>query len=229
MGQSEDLRNEIIGLLLTKGSIKQDIADYSERMLESFYEIASQEIEAMKKKVEDSRVRLRIEKQGKYEFLMYIGSDVIVVQLHTNVFSLSDDHPLWQHEYLKDNAENGYFAIINIYNFLAESYEKRRFNDLGYLIGRVFMNHDEKCMVEGKGILDQVFKDVLYADLNDEAVRTIIQCASIFAIEFDLMCPPYELVQEVSVMQIQEISSELQLATGKRLGFKFSAEDKTIF
>ena len=229
MSQSDNLRDEIIGLLLSKGSIKQDIADYSEKMFDSFYEIASQEIEVMKEKVEDSRVRLRIEKRGKYEFLMYIGSDVIVVQLHTNVFRLDDEHALWSHEYLQDNPENGYFAIINIYNFLAESYEKKRVNDRGYLIGRVFMNRDEKCMVEGKGILDQVFEDVLYADLNDEAIRTIIQCASIFAIDFDLMCPPYELVQEVSVMQIQEISSELQLATGKRLGFKFSAEDNTTF
>jgi hypothetical protein len=50
-----------------------------------------------------------------------------------------------------------------------------------------------------------------------------------FAIEFDLITPPYDLVQQVSVMQIMEISSDLQIATGKRLGFQFSADDKHVF
>lgn len=229
MAQKQDLRKEIVDVLLNKASIKQDIADYSEQVFELFRKIAIEEVDAMRPKVKDSRVRLRIEDNGKYEFLLYIGSDVIVLQLHTNVFRLQEEHPLWEEDYLKENPENGYFGVVNIYNFLAESYEKNRLNDVGYLIGRVFINKEHKCIVQGKGQLGELYKDLAHCELTDEAVRTILQCSMMFAIDFDLISPPYQLVQEVSVMQIQQISSELQLATGKRLGFKFSTEEDIIF
>jgi hypothetical protein len=49
------------------------------------------------------------------------------------------------------------------------------------------------------------------------------------AIDFDLITPPYELVKEVSLGQVQAISSDLQLSTGKSLGFKFNSDDSKIF
>lgn len=229
MKQTTALRKEIIKLLQTKACVKQDIADYSEEVFTLFREVAQEEIERMRKTVKDERVRLRLSEQGDHELVLYIGSDVLVFQLHTNVFRLPDEHPLWEEDYLKDNPDNGYFGVINIYNFLAESYENNRMNDRGYLIARVFMNRDEKCLVEGKGPLEELYKDVAHSEMTKEAVCTIIQASTIYAIGFDLITPPYEMIQEVSVMQIQQISSDLQTATGKRLGFKFSAERDVIF
>ncbi len=227
--QSQALRKDIIELLKNKASVKQDIADYSERVLSSFREIAQEEIDALQKKIKDPRVRLRMESQGKNEFHLYVGSDVLVFQLHDNVFQLQEEHPLWSEDYLKLHPENGYFGVLHVYNFLAESYEKHRLNDLGYLIARVFVNREHKCLVEAKGQLGELYEDVAQCELTTEAIRTILQCSIIYAINFDLIAPPYDLIQEVNVMQIQEISSELQMATGKRLGFKFSGEDNTIF
>ena len=123
---------------------------------------------------------------------------------------------------------NGYFGIINIYNFLAESFEQNRYNDAGYLIGRVFMNHNSHFMVEGRGQLGFLFQDIAHNELKDDDVQKIIQVAIIYAIEFDLLTPPYDLIQELTVMEIQSISTELQTATGKRMGFKFSAEGGNI-
>lgn len=229
MGQKEELREGILDLLKTKASVKQDIAGYSEQVFELFRKIALEEIEVMRSSIKDVRIRLRIEEQGKFEFLIYVGSDVLVLQLHSNVFRLEDEHRLWQEDYLKNTPENGYFAVINVYNFLAESYEKYRMNDRGYLIARVLVNREHKCLVEGKGQLGELYEDVAQCELTDEAIRTILQCSMVYAIEFDLITPPYEMIQEVSVMQIQQISSDLQLATGKRLGYRFSGDNKTIF
>jgi hypothetical protein len=91
------------------------------------------------------------------------------------------------------------------------------------------MNHNQHFMVEGKGQLGFLFRDLPNSTLEEASIRQIIQCAISHAIEFDLITPPYDLIQEVSVMEIQAISSELAMATGKRLGFKFSAEDKNVF
>lgn len=222
-------REEIIDLLLNKAALKQDIADFSESVLESFKTISKEELDVLSQSVDDTRVRLRFKDNGKYEFRLFVGSDALVFQLHTNVFRLPDDNPIWKTKYLEENGANGYFAIINIYNFLAESFEKNRFGDAGYLIGRIFINHEGHFMVEGKGQLGFLFRNLQEDVISDESIRHIIQCSMAYAIEFDLITPPYDLIQEVSVVQINTISSDLKVATGKRLGFKFMSDDKNIF
>lgn len=222
-------RQEIIDLLTNKAALKQDVADYSERVLQQFKEIAQQELDDLRSVIADKRVRLSLNDKGKYEFCVYFGSDALVFQLHTNIFRMPDENPIWKTKYLEENGANGYFAIINIYNFLAESFEQNRLNDAGYLIGRIFLNHNEHFMVEGKGQLGFLFRELENSILNDETIQQIIQVAFIYAIEFDLITPPYEMVNVVSLGQVKEISSDLQIGTGKRLGFKFSSEDKDIF
>lgn len=229
MEKKNTVRDGIIDLLLNKAAMKQDIADYSEKVFEHFKDVTSEELETLRKTVSDKRVRMKIEDKGKHEFRVSIGSDVLVFQLHRNVFRLPDENPLWKTPYLEENGANGFFGMINIYNFLAESFEQNRMNDAGYLIGRIYLNHDERFMVEGKGQLGFLFRDLANSKMNDDIIRHILQVSMAFAIEFDLITPPYEAVQQVSVGQIQMISSDLQVATGKRLGFKFSAEDKTVY
>ncbi len=225
----DNYRDGIIDLLLNKSAVKQDIADYSEKVLAQLKVVAENELNELRKVVDDKRVRLSLEDKGDHEFRISVGSDVLVFQLHRNIFRLPDENPMWKTEYMSENGANGYFGIINIYNFLAESIEQNRMNDPGYLIGRIFMNHNEHFMVEGKGQLGFLFRDLPNSVLNATIMQHIVQVSMTHAIDFDLITPPYDIVQQVSVMQIQAISSDLQVATGKRLGFKFSAEDKDVF
>ena len=222
-------RNKIIDLLLNKAALKQDVAEYSEGILAQFKKTVQAELDELRKHVDDKRVRLSYSEKGKHEFRAAIGSDVLVFQLHTNIFRFDDENPIWNTKYLKQNGANGYFAIINMYNFLAESVEQGRFNDVGYLIGRIFMNHQGHFAVEGQGELGFLFQNLGKNKLTEKVMLQIVQCAMTYAIEFDLIKPPYDTIQEVSFGQIEEISSDLQLATGKRLGFRFSAEDKDVF
>ncbi|MDG1331275.1 MAG: hypothetical protein P8P74_03030 [Crocinitomicaceae bacterium] len=229
MEEKNTVRDGVIDLLLNKAAMKQDIADYAETIFDHFKLIMQDELQNLKKTVDDSRVRLKMEDKGKHEFRVAIGSDVLVFQLHRNVFRLPEENPLWKTPYLEQNGANGYFGMINIYNFLAESFEQNRMNDAGYLIGRIYLNHEERFMVEGKGQLGFLFRDLANSKMNDDIVRHILQVSMAYAIEFDLITPPYDLVQQVSVGQIQMISSDLQVATGKRLGFKFSADEKNVY
>lgn len=224
-----DHRNKIIDLLVNKAALKQDVAEYSEGVLSQFKTIVQTELNELRKHVNDKRVRLNYSEKGKHEFRAAIGSDVLVFQLHTNIFRFDDENPIWNTKYLKQNGANGYFAVINMYNFLAESVEQNRFNDVGYLIGRIFMNHEGHFMVEGQGELGFLFQNLGKSKLTDKVMLQIVQCAMTYAIEFDLITPPYDSIQVVSIGQIEEISSDLQVATGKRLGFRFSAEDKDVF
>lgn len=220
----DDLRANIVELLSTKAALKQDIASFSESVLEQLKRLAQTEMEELRNDIPDERVRLRVDDNGTHEFRIYVGSDVLVFQLHQNVFRFPDEHGVWNTSYLQENQDRGYFAVINVYNFLAESFEQNRLNDEGYLIARIFMNFEKHFLVEGKGQLGFLFRDLGNMQLTDENAIHIIRCAMKFAIEFDLITPPYTMVQEVSLIQIETISSDLRLSTGKRVGFKFSSE-----
>jgi hypothetical protein len=46
-----------------------------------------------------------------------------------------------------------------------------------------------------------------------------------YALEFDLLVPPYDAVKLASVGQMTEKMHLSQLKTGKRLGFQFNSDD----
>ena len=219
----------ILDLLLNKSALKQDVSEDTQAVFRMFKEEVRKELKELKKNVEDERIRLNMVERSDYEFHVYVGSDVLVFQMHTNVFKLPDENPMWKTNYLKEDTSHGYFGIIHIYNFLAESFIQNRMNDAGYLIGRMFVNHDKHFLVEGKGQLGFLFRDLEKGVINENVVRHIIQCSFAYALEFDLLTPPYEMIHQVSVGQMQALGNSLQLTTGKRLGFKFQAEDGDFF
>jgi hypothetical protein len=225
----EENRKVILDLLLNKSALKQNIADDCEKLFLEFKQSISKELEALQKHVKDPRIRLNSKERGNYEIHVFVGSDVLVFHLHNNVFRLPDDNPLWGTQYLRSNENNGYFGVIYIYNFLAESFIQNRINDSGYLIGRLFVNHERHFMMEGKGQLGYQFRDIENTVLTKDVVGLIVQFSFAFALEFDLLVPPYDFVSELSVGEIQAISNNLQLQTGKRLGFKMKADETDIF
>ena len=62
-------------------------------------------------------------------------------------------------------------------------------------------------------------------ELNKENLKTIIETAIQYAIDFDLLVPPYDQVKIATVEQMQVEINHSRIQTGKRLGFKFNADD----
>lgn len=224
-----DPRNVILNLLLTKSALKQDIFEDTCSVFRNLKRIISEEVAILRKDIHDDRIRMQYIDKGEHESQVFIGSDVLLFHMHTNIFLLPESHPFWQLDYLKDNPNNGYFGIIYIYNFLAQSFIESRLEDPGYLIGRIFVNTDGHFFIEGKGPLGTEFKDIEQGVLSDDILRDITHTSFAYALDFDLLTPPYDLVSQISVRQIQAISSSLNMKTGKRLGFKFEAERDEIF
>ncbi len=222
-------RKEILDLLHNKAALKQDIHEDTLNVFQNFKRIMMEEVQYLKGQLSDQRIRMQYIDKGQYESQIFIGSDLLFFHMHTNVFLLPDEHPFWKLKYLKKNRDNGYFGIIYIYNFLAQSILQGRDEDPGYLIGRIFVNKEGHFFIEGQGALGVHFKDVEKGVLTDDMLRDILYKSFCFATQFELLTPPFEMMSQVNVMQIQEISSTLNLQTGKRLGFKFSAEDQEFY
>ena len=218
-------REHLLKLLLDKSALKQDVADDCEKVFMSLKKAICKELDALKLKIKDPRIRLNYEDKGEHEIHAYIGSDVLVFNLHRNVFKMPDNDPLWGTAYFRSNENNGYFGIINIFNFLAESFLQHRINDSGYLIGRIFINHERHFYVEGKGHLGSLFRDTQNSVVNDEVIAAIVQLAFAYALQFDLHTPPFDYFSEITVEQIQLMGESLKLETAKRLGFKMKSEE----
>jgi hypothetical protein len=219
----------ITQVLEGKSSMKQDVYQNTLAVFNQFKEeikgIADQLNNDISKK--DQRLIIEYKEKGEFEAELKFAGDVLIFYMHTNVFKFDEEHGISKTPYAQEDERRRFCGIISIYNFLSDSFKYKRVNDLGYMIGRIFVNRDNHFMVEGKRQLGFLYDDFANAVMEKEAIRAIIESSIIYTLEFDLLTPPYDVVKEVSVMQIQEATNYAMLKTAKRMGFSFqSGHDK---
>lgn len=163
--------------------------------------------------------------RGMFETELRVDSDLIVFTMHSNIFEFGEDHIVKKSSYVEKDPDASYCGVINIYNFLADSFRFDRLDDLGFLIGRVFINKDNHFYVEGKRQLGFLYTDFMNNIFNEEAAHNLIESSVLFSADFDLMVPEYEDVSVISVAQMKENISNSRIKTAKRLGFKFKADN----
>jgi len=162
--------------------------------------------------------------KGEFEAQLKFGGDVLFFVMHTNVFEFSRDHEVMKTSYVKEDPNRSYCGVILVFNFLADSFKYNRENDLGYLIGRIFINMDHHYFIEGKREVGQLFNSFQSSVMDRAAARQVIESAIRYTINFDLLTPPYENMKEVTVADILTTLDNMKIATGKRLGFRFQGD-----
>ena len=60
--------------------------------------------------------------------------------------------------------------------------------------------------------------------IDKKALRKILELAINYCIDFDLLTPPYDNIKELTVETMQENTNNMNMKTGKRLGFMFHAD-----
>jgi hypothetical protein len=159
-----------------------------------------------------------------FELQLQFAGDVLVFSMHTNIFEFSRYHEVMSTNYVREDKSRSYCGIINIYNFLADSFKYNRVNDVGYLIGRLFINKDKSYFIEGKREVGLLYNNFGQEVFNESAARKLVESAISYAINFDLLTPPFDSVKEISLMEVKSIGEGYTLKTGKRLGFRFLAD-----
>lgn len=220
----------ILKTLKEKSSMKVDVAEISVSVFENFRTVVMELIDELSQDIKsiDSRLSCEYRDSGKFSFEIKIAGDVLVFNLHSNIFEFEGQHPMWKNAYVRGNAMNSYCGMISVYNFLADSIAYNRDYDLGYLIARIFVNREEHYFVEGKRQLGFLYNDFAHAVLNKDCIRKICESAILYCLEFDLLTPPYDHMKEISVKEIRDVANTSALRTGKRLGFKFQADTDNI-
>ena len=218
--------SELFRVLHKKGSLKQEVFTRTA----SAFTLFKQEAEVISGKYA-ARLRggkysipLEYYDRGEFEFRLKFAGDILIFMMHTNVFEFSRDHELMRSSYIRDDKERSYTGIIYIFNFLADSFKYNRLNDIGYLIGRIFVNKENHYFVEGKREVGLLYSNFPTAILTRKAVQSVIRSAMMYAINFDLLTPPFENMKEITVQEIQAALDAMLIRTGKRMGFRFEAD-----
>jgi len=173
----------------------------------------------------DPRIRMEYTDRSTFDAQLKVAGDMLLFSMHSNIFQFDREHPAWKTAYIQKNKFNAYSGIINIYNFLADSFKYSRLDDLGYLIARIFINHENQYFVEGKRQMGMLFTNYGNEEYTKESLQKIVYTAINYSLEFDLLVPPYDTVKIASVGQAESKIQHSRLITGKRLGFQFNSDD----
>ena len=217
-------REQIFKAFRDKSCVKQEVHGKS---LEAF-NLVKEVLEGISKDYQkylndvDNRVVINYKDHGTYGATLSFGGDVLVFQMHSNVFSFDEKHPIHKNSYIKEKESRVFCGVIHIYNFLADSFKYNRKNDLGFLVSRIFVNEEKHLFVEGKGELGYRFSDFAEQLASKELLTEIIESSIQYALEFDLYTPEFSKSQLVSVAQMQQLSKDQKTVTAKRLGFRMS-------
>jgi hypothetical protein len=230
MPDQNDKKLEIIGTLKEKSLLKQKVYDNT---FESFC-VVKDVLKGLTKELNgylagtDARIRLEYTDRSNFDAQIKVAADILLFSMHSNIFQFDREHPAWKTAYIQKNKYNAYSGIINIYNFLADSFRYSRQDDLGYLIARIFINHEKQYFVEGKRQMGMLFTNYGNEVISKESLQLIISTAIQYSLEFDLLVPPYDTVKIATVGQAEAKIQHSRVITGKRLGFQFNSDDVLI-
>lgn len=224
--QSSKALELIVDLIKDKSIHKQNVYANSILTFKSLKSVLKEVAERLCGKVDhlDERIHIDYTDVGDYEAHLRIAGDILVFHMHTNVFQFDKSHSVWNTSYVKENENRTYCGVINVYNFLNDSFKYHRNNDSGYLVSRLFVNSENHFLVQGKRQMGVLYNDFVNDFLDKEKLSEIVESIILYTLSFDLYVPPYDTVQEVSVMEMKQLSDSLQIKTAKRLGFKFQTD-----
>jgi hypothetical protein len=226
--KDENKTNELFKSLVEKATLKQDVYQNTHSTLKLLKGAMKTLVEKYNKleSKDSKKIPFIYRNRSEFEAELKFAGDTLVFMMHTNVFEFYRNHEVMKTDYVREDNSRSYCGVINIFNFLSDSFKYHRPNDVGYLIGRIFINKDMHYFVEGKreiGFLYQTFGSSI---MNAERACDIIESSIYYTINFDLLTPPFNDIVEVSVQEFISALDSMNIKTGKRLGFKFQADQE---
>lgn len=228
--ERKDAVQMILDLMADRSGMKQDV--YA-RCRESFAMLKA-ELKSLADQLapaiagRDPRLKVEYGEQGDFSAKVVIAGDTVVFSMHTNVFRLDQSNSLWQGSYLQEDQHRGYFGVVNVYNFLSDSFRYDRQRDIGYLVARIFLNKEGHFFIQGKKQIGFLYNDLPNSILDRSKLREVLCSILLYVLDFDLLAPPYDQVSQVTVQEMKEVEAYSMISTGKRLGFRFQADTDEI-
>ncbi|HOI33273.1 MAG TPA: hypothetical protein PLC47_10930, partial [Bacteroidales bacterium] len=179
--ETEKTRDELFKTLISKSTLKQDVYANTFAGLRLFKSVIEELTKDYLVKFETMKTHRNITFENRYrgdfEIELKFGGDILLFLMHTNVFEFNRDHEIMRTPYIREDRERSYCGIINIYNFLSDSFKYNRYNDIGYLIGRVFINKENHYFIDGKRELGLLLNNFSKNELNRASATDLVEAA----------------------------------------------------
>lgn len=220
------MEKDIINILNEKASTKQDVYRKTQEIFIDLQKILKEKANRIFKEIKekDKNIEVSFSSKGKFEAQIKFSGETLLFHMHSNIFTLANNNPLYKTKYIKEDPLRTFFGVIHVYNFLSDSLKYNRVNDSGFLISRIFINKDLQFFIEGDQEIGYLFNDFLKQKINNDYLNKIVDVLMIHALNEDLVAPEFNRVREIYVHQILDMNSNQKIKTSKRLGYKFSFE-----
>ncbi|MAZ55145.1 MAG: hypothetical protein CMP55_05015 [Flavobacteriales bacterium] len=221
-----DISEKIINKLTKKAAAKQEVYRVCKSFFDMLKEVINELSEELSKNVLplDKHVKILYTNKGEFEIELKFSGDILIFHMHTNTFLFDKNHHIWNSNYVKEDKFRAYCGVINIYNFLSDSFKYKRVNDLGFMIGRLFINKEKHFFTDGNGKMSFLYNNFQNDILDKNKLKNIVCELMLYAMDDELISPPLTEVQVVSLHQINQMSQNMKLKTAKKLGYKFNSE-----
>ncbi|WP_257883314.1 hypothetical protein [Hymenobacter sp. DG01] len=223
----EDRLDQIFEGLKQKSSAKQAIYRNTLATFDMLRKVSQELVVELSRKITpvDSTVVIEYRPVNEMEFHIRFSGDLLVFVLHSNIVTFPEDYGPMATQYVQDDFRRRFFGHIMAYNFMADSIKYQRMNDPGYLVGRLLVNIDNHYFLEGVQQLELPDNDMSDNRITEEALKLFVESAMIAAVNNDLIAPPLDDIQKISVKQKLE---NQQVSRARKVGFSFSHEQSPI-
>jgi hypothetical protein len=222
--------NLILKKISTKSCTKQKIYQNTYEMFQQLKQCSRELANEINKDLLKHKINLPFEFTDKGEFIaeLKFAGDMLIMTMHTNIFEFPRDHGIMKTSYVMEDSLRSYCGVILIYNFLSDSFKYNRKDDVGYLVARIFINKEFHYFVEGKKQIGFLYNNFINDTIDKDAIKRILDSAVNYCIDFDLLTPNYDNIKEATVGEMQENTLNMNIKTGKRLGFRFEADQNEV-
>ena len=222
MSSSQNPMQHIAEMLETKSCIKQQTYRNLTDVFRSLMGESEKIIEEVKKVVDqkDKDIILQVTSVSDHEFHVKIAGDLLIFFMHSNIVMMDNEHPFNKSKYVIDNPMGKYLGQINVYNFMADSFRYNRISDPGYLIGRLFINYENKFLIEGDETVSHGHSIISSEPISTTDLSIFVQLAISEAIDTDLVTTPFKNIRKITVQQKEEKSQ--MLGAGHKIGFQMT-------
>lgn len=214
-------------LLLKKSATKQLVYRNTKEVFGQLKEIVKKVSNSLGGEIYAIEPTVEVKSYDKSELEIHLkfSGDTLVFMMHTNVFDFDPNHFIQKTEYIKEDPMREFCGMIQIYNFLADTIKYNREGDVGYLVGRLFINKEKHFFFEGKRPLSFLYSNISGTPIDEEALEKMVLEAMQYCLNFDLLAPPIENMSFITLEQKNIMSHSSGMPTGKRLGFRYQAEN----
>ncbi|UOG73661.1 hypothetical protein MTX78_16190 [Hymenobacter tibetensis] len=220
-----DRLDQIFDGLKQKSSAKQSIYRNTMSTFDLLRKVTQELVVELSRKITpvDSTVIIEYRPVNDMEFHIRFSGDLLVFVMHSNIVTFPDEYGPMPTKYVEADFRRRFFGHIMAYNFMADSIKYQRMNDPGYLVGRLLINIDNHYFLEGVQQLELPDNDMSDNVVTADGMKLFVESAMIAAVNNDLIAPPLDDIQKISVKQKLE---NQQVSRPSKVGFSFSHEQQ---